>query len=546
MCILQRQGCFSRAALLLADTSPPPALAAARADNNWQPIGAPDSHVINVDSRGANNNNTFQSLAGAHLLELPVFATDVIAQRNIESTTRNERLHEPSDDENDQEFPYLEGKLLAYLKKWLIQRSKTWCWLNSLFRLHCRHHHHHHSHYSRGNNMGGITGQLERRNSTGMRGRFLSFDTLQQIEEPNWRPHHDEVYEEVDDDDDDEDENRNSTAIRYAKLKELEEEEEDERNKAKLTRVLEVSKLFNMVIVLCHSLFLIKTIDSLITLAKSSSIYTSRASVLTVLGKIHHHQSTSWPTDILSRDKYGKLTNIDNVYYYVLVITLLDFLNNLYWYHSRESLIPIPPANNINSAGQTQAPIRFRSRKISLLRSLFHLITSPRHLFRASYAGLLVAAFPLTGLMGLTVGLLNSFNQVARNAYNIYRVNFYLSAISNRPPANADDGVTIVWEANEKANNKLGWSNWPISLGSSSENFPKLSTFERLQMMSQILGVKLTIFALSLHVDVLQSSTPDRHHQYTTSNLVSFACLLEAFLTMHSYYDKYYTRYLMN
>ena len=55
-------------------------------------------------------------------------------------------------------------------------------------------------------------------------------------------------------------------------------------------------------------------------------------------------------------------------------------------------------------------------------------------------------------------------------------------------------------------------------------------------MQFQILGFKLAIFTVLLHLDG-QPWTGSR------VELLSLVVLVEAFLAMYSYYDKYYSRY---
>lgn len=89
-----------------------------------------------------------------------------------------------------------------------------------------------------------------------------------------------------------------------------------------------------------------------------------------------------------------------------------------------------------------------------------------------------------------------------------------------------------------------GWSCWPVDLFACGCEFRKsyLYRFERFLMMNQMFAVKLTIFMLLMSIESITKLARSRTSSLET--VLLFTCLVESFLAMHSYYDKYYSRYL--
>lgn len=246
-----------------------------------------------------------------------------------------------------------------------------------------------------------------------------------------------------------------------------------------------------------------------------------------------------------------------DICYYLLIVTLMDFLNNLHWYHSeqtikpnylgREASEPMRRLQRRYSREDTRLPLFRHDKNVSWLRSAWDILTSPRHLLPASYVGLIMVMGPLPGTLGALISFHNLLNQIVRHGFNLYRVIGYIDLLATRDAHNINDSAYLpgYYEINSNLGNSSrrvrGWSYWPVSLeddginNKSTSNFYK--TCERFLMLSQILGVKVTIFTLLIHLDSLES-------RYSFGGLILFLCLVESFLAMHSQYDKYYSRYI--
>lgn len=314
----------------------------------------------------------------------------------------------------------------------------------------------------------------------------------------------------------------------------------------RLIQNLQISKWFNLFMVLSHSSLVMKTIDLEWLrdhLAKARALtFQNFHSTLIRPALNESHQSINWHQD----GQEG------NICYYLLLVTVLDFFNNLYWYHSKETIVPYKNHRGRHSFGL---------RRITWLRSTLHILMSPRHIFQAAYVGLFIALGPLGGSLGLMIGLYNSLNQMLRHGYNYYRTNRYLEIVIESGSQELEHGQQEEAEVSMDENNNVtyggraevasstceqnivvpraAWSNWPVNLSSCFCEFSDSYRyqFERLLMMSQMLGAKVAIFTLLLHID---------SHKFdgSPSSLLAIACLVESFLAMHSFYDKYYARYI--
>lgn len=366
---------------------------------------------------------------------------------------------------------------------------------------------------------------------------------------------------------------------------------------AKLIRMLKLSKLFNAIMTMCHGLLLVRALDL------------DYINYLTWQGRSHFGQNFQdnflWGEStvdvdtrlVVEADSIDSNTNNNSagnlptmsgesgICYHLLIVSLLDFLNSLFWYHSKESIV------KIDTHKDTICEIKFRLRRVSWLKSTLDMLLSPKHLFQIVYIGLFVGVGSLRGSTGILISLYNSLNQIVRHGYNLYRVVCYHELLvntlkstasrQNQPfestptplagaagaERNNNNTIDVYHDQNvellhyEVDNNMIdesyeqrssrclaksdeemsaGWSRWPIKLYKCACEFRGSFRyrFERVMMMSQMLAIKVTIFALLLRIDSQSLSIN------SFEGFVLFACLVESFMAMYFYYDKYYSRYL--
>lgn len=373
--------------------------------------------------------------------------------------------------------------------------------------------------------------------------------------------------------------------------------------KIKLIRVLKLSGMFNFILAISHGLLLMKLFDieficynlslgrgllykfdyelSSISDGRQHSSYENDTMTLMqtklVAGKeIEGRENKLIISGSSSSSEYDMI-----FYYYLLIVSILDCLNNLFWYHSRQNIVRInlTSANN-RSRVIADKKINFRLQQITLFKSILLILSSPKHICQTIFIGLFLAIWPLGGSTGMAISLYNCSNQVLRNLYNLYRVvcyerevnisidkddrlclnesatvayndwqqsnSFQDDIINNNDSHELEEqrlqqqyiSMSHLAKLNDKTNE--GWSHWPMSLNECNCKLNNLSRyrFERVIMISQMLCVKVTIFALLMYIDG-QKLTRNSLEGFTT-----FSCLVQAFLTMYFHYDKYYNCYM--
>lgn len=229
-----------------------------------------------------------------------------------------------------------------------------------------------------------------------------------------------------------------------------------------------------------------------------------------------------------------------NICYYLLIVTLLDFLNSLHWRHSSKRATSCSRRRRASGAVLRPAPGKLSRgplvsavRAAAWLRSALCILTSPRHLFQAVHLSLLTTLAADSGALGPLAGLLNWLNQVVRHSLNVYRISCHLSALRRRrSPHEARGGQPEVASERAEGSAKLEESNLNGPTGTGS-----LSALDRWLIMSQIMGVKLSIFVILIQLDGLQFGGSLR-------SVALCASLVESFLALHSFYDNYHSRYI--
>lgn len=307
-----------------------------------------------------------------------------------------------------------------------------------------------------------------------------------------------------------------------------------ERARAKLLSSLVLSKLFNGFMIFCHSLLIIKSASAQrwsnhSNASREFSVDRLQSSLVELN---ENRRSTSWQ----HADEYA-------ICYYWLLVSMLDVVNNLHWYNSKLSIE--------TSRDPQTGRYKFRMTDITWFDSFWRVMIKPNHVFQLAYVGLLIGIGPISGSMGILITIYNSVNQLVRYGYNLYRVSEYHKIVESSPIVETlqlDENNNQVMEENEAPTGrclledqsiKFGWSNWPVKMKSCDCNFRQSIRYklERWQMMSQMLSIKLTIFTILVHLDSL-SVMNNRSEFY-----ILFASLVEAFLAMYFYYNKYQLRY---
>lgn len=236
---------------------------------------------------------------------------------------------------------------------------------------------------------------------------------------------------------------------------------------------------------------------------------------------------------------------------------LLDFINNLHWFHGRKliksKLIKANDNNNNINNNSQRVEYKFTLRRASWLGSMVQLITSPQHVFQ-------LAAISISMALGRHLDVLIESIQTLKHAYNWFRVRQYMNVVNcNWQSTQSSNYCQIeIRRRGEKLINNLTWSQWPVNLACSSGKVGCNLTrrFEQFLMILQILATKATIFTMLLHVESVNKgsasiSGPAASTQLMDclnqaspiSSLFLFAFLIEAFAALHHYYDKYYSRY---
>lgn len=398
---------------------------------------------------------------------------------------------------------------------------------------------------------------------------------------------------------------------------------ETEIAKIKLIGVLKLSVITNAIIAICHALLLIKTFDiellcCHLSLERSQSMQNFQDNLRSFGCRDQNESNSDGDGDdkiideafmarLVAGNKSGEendfiTSNKLGLYYLFIIVNILDTLNNLFWYHSRKTLVPISFGGvNNRSRGISDShlsQIKFRLQQVTLLRSVFLLLSSPKQLFQLLSIGLFLTIVPSRGSTGIAISLHTCMNQAVRNLYNLFRVVCYLRKINNalctnevdddiyhsnelaapaysdwqqsinnddndndndndnnildsritmnhnsRHQPNRREGINIssrcLAKCDDDDEKNRGWSRWPIDLYAHSceLNNSLRHWFERVIMISQMICVKVTILAILCHIE------PQKWSRNLYERFMTYFCLIESFLAMYFYYNKYHDRY---
>lgn len=296
----------------------------------------------------------------------------------------------------------------------------------------------------------------------------------------------------------------------------------EEESKAKLVRVLEVARVINSLLMVCHGLIIFKSVDYCAGWSQFLRSTSTLPSLSDWFGVTQLSESTSW---LVASDE-------EQLGHMLLVTNLFDMCANIYWHHAQMSFRRVKRGDSL-VFGQCNEP--------SLLqKSILQILISPRHLFQVSYAALLVNSLKTPSAsneMSFGASLLNCHIQVLRYGYNLHRVSQYLKIIrsSQRVDINNNERVDeCLWTSSCPEPN-TDWSHWPVPLFSCECTFQEsaLYLFEKLQMLLEVTSVKLSTLTLLFQLDAKGGADAPR-----------LLCLLLGFLTLHFNYDKYHRRYM--
>lgn len=295
----------------------------------------------------------------------------------------------------------------------------------------------------------------------------------------------------------------------------------------KIWQVLWFAKIFNAFLVIFHSLLIIKAIDftlmSRVWIQNRESEVENLKSVPLCIdnAQLDVSRSTSESYDIKKIE--------DNCYLFTGV-AILNLLNNLYWHHYTLAFSRLTDQiDNVN----------IQMNKTSWLKSLIYIVKSPRHMFQGVYIALVVAG-PMNEQMTVITCVYNNFNQTMRHAYNWYRVTCYLRRLTTREKVPLECHTSCRAEV---VGYKDGWLNWPAELNRCKCQFADSFAyhFEKFHVMSQIVSLKLTLFTILVIIDTQQVQLGNLS---SAKSIILAAGLLNCFLAMYYYYDKYFIRYL--
>lgn len=300
--------------------------------------------------------------------------------------------------------------------------------------------------------------------------------------------------------------------------------EEERSSIGVMKRALEKSKQLNSIILACH---IVLVISFLIDFATTG---------------LH-------PTESRQHNGPRDRNRIDGNWWLpsmlLITVTTLDLVNQIHWhYHHHHKYYHCSRLNHQltpHSEGKSQ---HFHSR---WLRSTLEIVANPRHLFRVVEAFVLLHWGIGSGSFGssiasLLIRLHHSVNRIVSHTCHLSRVtssNYSSLGLGVQP--NGERSV----EGEEKevtTNKKWQVLRWPFHRDGkcNEENTRQL---QRVHLISQLVGVKLIILILLMHINSLANKPPGCQVSIAEYSLL-FGCLFESFLAMHSYYDKYHTRYL--
>lgn len=591
-----------------------PILELSNQNDNSIIISRPDLRVYNV-SRITNHITNYQDEQPLNNRNLQDSRQSLLS--NIELTSLNQSLEQQGVFttallQTEYRFPhaYLEGRLLDYLKKWILLKRRIWrCFNNVIGPLA--------DHINNFNMMGDLNSR-EQQEETGnsLDGDSLLLDReIGYNQENHWYSRRVEQEREA---------NGNNNVINNSNIDNIDQicvsNHETEIAWIKLMRVLKLSLIFNSIMAICHALLLIETFDIeffcfYLSLGTNVSLQNFQDKLAlfgcqqsennggdsnnNINNRIDYRASAArlvGGNELLEEENTTIISNKYGIYYYFLILSILDALNNLFWSHSRKTIVPLSNIGVKNRSrgtnGSHPLQIKFRLQQVTLLKSTFIILFSPKQLFQVLLNGLFLTIEPLQGSTGIVISIYNCINRAVGNLYNLFRVVCYLRKINTYSIINEDPDIlrlnesatTAYFDWQQSNNNDFiildsrvtnitahnnnqhqqnqqeqgyissrclakwdnddekdrGWSRWPIDLYAYSCELGNSLRymFERVIMISQMICVKVTIFAILYHIE---SQKLSRNYFEKT---VSYFCLIESFLAMYYYYNKYYDRYM--
>lgn len=542
----------------------------------------------NQNLRNQDRNSRLTQLANSSLIEPQNTSQTLTRSSNQEGSFYS--IATLSQAQNQCRYVYLEERISKYIKNWLMKKKQTWNYFDYMLKpfLSCIIYLTTMSDLSARAEQEVFGGEISEQNS-------LSSNEIEYNQENHWYSRRlerrlRENYNNIDNGD-------NIDEIHVS-------EHEMNIAKIKLINVLKLSKIFNFVLAISHGLNLMKLFDIEFIcynlVLGRGLLYKVDYELSSISGGCSSKQHSSYENNNMTlmqatlvagqriEGRENKLIisggeEYDTIFYYhLLIVSILDCLNNLFWYHSRKNIVRINLTSvNNRSRGITDTKINFRLQQITLFKSILLILSSPKHICQTIFIGLFLAIWPLGGSNGMAISLYNCFNQMLRNLYNLYRVVCYereinksidkddrhrsnesatIATYSDRQQSNSfQDDIINNNVSHEHEEQRLqqqqqqyistsylaklydiktneGLSHWPISLNECSCKLSNLSRhrFERVIMISQMLCVKVTVFALLTHIDGQKLT------RNSMEGFMTFSCLIQSFLTMYFHYDKYY------
>lgn len=281
------------------------------------------------------------------------------------------------------------------------------------------------------------------------------------------------------------------------------------KNSHQIETILFKNKLFNLLIMICHLVIVLRiALDQDVLPSFDDLLSFSRDSIKDIPMDTVNHEKES--TDATGCKNSNYLS-----YKLILAVSLLDLFNELYRLHW---------SKNIHRSSSGEIYLNNKGRGRSWILSLVYLLSNPKQIFQCATC----VAFMLLGLHSINPLpiILGSCNQLLLSGYNCCRA-FKFTEIAIQP----EDQVSLI--------RSIGHHDWVIDFQESTGW--SLDRLEKFLIISQILYVKLIVSTMLLHVD-LNAAIWSRGNKF--NNYTIFAFLTAAFLTLHSHYDKYYSRYL--
>lgn len=239
-----------------------------------------------------------------------------------------------------------------------------------------------------------------------------------------------------------------------------------------------------------------------------------------------------------------------NIYHYLLIVALMDFLSNLNWhYHRRRALFK-------SEQGSQHGESR-RGNILWPIKAIRQLTRFGGHLFQFAQAmGLYIALGSRpAGCLALSVCFLNYSNRVAALTVRLRRLNLRLNSLlqTGEHDHTAQDHdanhlaawpVISVQDTYEAGNNDGRLMSRGRRLSAMRRHtLEGRGTIGKYLLMGQMAELKLSLVTLFMHLDDSSQSMAGTIGWTPLEMAILVYCIIQSMCAMYAQYDKYYTSY---